>query len=50
MGEGWVKGPGQPASVEEIAANWDAIHSESNYTVPESIAGEMKALVEALKR
>ncbi len=49
MGQGWVKGPGQAASVEEIAANWDAIHSDANYTIPDSIAGEMKALVEALK-
>ncbi|MEE8166403.1 MAG: SDR family oxidoreductase [Myxococcota bacterium] len=49
MGQGWVKGPGQAASVEEIAANWDAIHSDANYTIPESIAGEMRALVEALK-
>ena len=49
MGQGWVKGPGQAASVEEIAANWDAIHSDANYTIPDSIGGEMKALVEALK-
>ncbi len=49
MGQGWVKGPGQAASVEEIAANWDAIHSDANYTIPDSIAGEMTALIEALK-
>ena len=49
MGEGWVKGPGQPASVEELAANWDAIHSDANYTIPDSIAGEMQAVLKALK-
>ena len=49
MGQGWVKGPGQAASVEEIAANWDTIHSDANYTIPDSIAGEMTALLEALK-
>jgi NAD(P)-dependent dehydrogenase (short-subunit alcohol dehydrogenase family) len=49
MGQGWVKGPGQAASVEEIAANWEAIHSDANYTIPDSISGEMTALAEALK-
>ena len=49
MGQGWVKGPGQAASVEEVAANWDAIHSDANYTIPDSIAGETTALLEALK-
>jgi NAD(P)-dependent dehydrogenase (short-subunit alcohol dehydrogenase family) len=49
MGQGWIKGPGQPASVEEIAAQWDAIHSTEGYTIPASIADEMRALLEAMK-
>ena len=49
MGQGWVKGPGQAATVEEIAAHWDAIHSVEGFTIPDSIAGEMKAVLEALK-
>ena len=49
MGQGWIKGVGAEASVEEIAANWDAIHSDANYVIPDSIADEMKALLEAFK-
>jgi NAD(P)-dependent dehydrogenase (short-subunit alcohol dehydrogenase family) len=49
MGQGWIKGPGQAASVEEIASNWDAIHSADDYTIPESIADEMRALLAAMK-
>ncbi len=49
MAKGWVNAPGKPATVEEIAANWDAIHSDADYFIPDSIAGEMKAVVEALK-
>jgi NAD(P)-dependent dehydrogenase (short-subunit alcohol dehydrogenase family) len=47
MGQGWIKGAGEPATVEEIGANWDAIDSQEGYVVPESIADEMKALVAA---
>jgi len=49
MGQGWFKGVGEPATVEEIASNWDAIQSEEGYIVPGSIAEEMKALLEAFK-
>jgi len=46
---GWVKGPGQPASVEEIAENIDAIRDPGEYTIPDSIAGEMQAVMKALQ-
>jgi len=49
MGQGWFNAVGQPATVEEIAANWDTIHSEEGYVVPDSIAEEMKALLAAFK-
>lgn len=49
MADGWFKGVGEPASVEEIAANWDAIHSDEGYIIPDSIADEMKALLKAFK-
>jgi NAD(P)-dependent dehydrogenase (short-subunit alcohol dehydrogenase family) len=49
MGQGWIKGPGQPATVEEIAEHWDAIHSTEGFTIPASIADEMKALLQAMK-
>ena len=49
MAEGWFNGVGQPATVEEIAANWDAIHSDAGYIIPDSIAEEMKALIAAFK-
>ena len=49
MGKGWFNGVGKAASVEEIASNWDAIHSDADYVIPDSIAEEMKALIEAFK-
>ncbi|MFP6656468.1 MAG: SDR family oxidoreductase [Myxococcota bacterium] len=49
MGQGWIKGAGEAATVEEIGANWDAIDSQEGYIVPESIADEMKALMAAFK-
>jgi len=49
MNEGWTKGAGEPATVEEIAANIDQIRDTSEYTIPDSIAGEMQAVMKALK-
>ncbi len=49
MGQGWFKGAGEAATVEEIASNWDAIHSDAGYVIPDSIADEMKALLAAFK-
>jgi len=49
MGEGWTKGAGQAASAEEIQAHLDAIRSTDPYEIPDSIAGEMQALMKALK-
>jgi NAD(P)-dependent dehydrogenase (short-subunit alcohol dehydrogenase family) len=46
---GWVKGAGEPATVEEIAANIDQIRDPGDYTIPESIAGEMQAVMKALQ-
>ncbi|NNL65723.1 MAG: SDR family NAD(P)-dependent oxidoreductase [Myxococcales bacterium] len=46
---GWVKGPGEPATVEEIAANIDAIRDTADYTIPDSIAGEMQAVMKAFQ-
>jgi len=49
MAPGWTKGAGVPATVEEIAANIDQIRNEEGYTVPDSIAGEMQAVLAAFK-
>jgi NAD(P)-dependent dehydrogenase (short-subunit alcohol dehydrogenase family) len=46
--KGWTQ-PKGVASPEDVAAHLDAIRSEEGYTVPESIAGEMQAAMEALK-
>jgi hypothetical protein len=48
MTQGWVKGPGQPATVEDIAANLDAIRNTDGYVIPDSIAGEMQAVMKSL--
>ena len=43
MAKGHFAGVGATPSVEEIAANWDAIHSPEDFEIPDSIASEMKA-------
>jgi NAD(P)-dependent dehydrogenase (short-subunit alcohol dehydrogenase family) len=48
LAKGWTQPKGF-ASPEDIAANLDAIRAEEDYTVPDSIAGEMQAAMEALK-
>ena len=48
LAKGWTQPKGF-ASPEDIAANLDAIRAEEGYTVPDSIAGEMQAAMEALK-
>ena len=42
MNEGWAKGPGQPATVEEIAAHMDEIRNPEGYIIPSGIGDEMK--------
>ncbi|HZO09351.1 MAG TPA: SDR family NAD(P)-dependent oxidoreductase [Myxococcota bacterium] len=49
LGRGWTAKKGQIPSPEEIAANLETIRSTEGYTIPESIAGEMQAVLEALK-
>jgi NAD(P)-dependent dehydrogenase (short-subunit alcohol dehydrogenase family) len=49
MNQGWAKGPGQPASVEEIAANLDKIRDVSDYIIPSGIGDEMKMVAELMK-
>jgi NAD(P)-dependent dehydrogenase (short-subunit alcohol dehydrogenase family) len=49
MAPGWVKGAGQPATVEEIAAHLDEIRNPEGYVIPDSIAGEMQAVAKALQ-
>jgi hypothetical protein len=48
MTPGWAKGPGQPATVEEIAANIETIRNPEGYVIPDSIAGEMQAIAKSL--
>jgi len=44
---GWTK-KGDVATVEEIAANFEQIHSPDDYIIPDSIAEEMGLLLKAL--
>jgi NAD(P)-dependent dehydrogenase (short-subunit alcohol dehydrogenase family) len=50
MTPGWVKGKGGKATAEEIRDNWDAIRNQDGYTVPDSIAGEMQAVMQAFQK
>jgi NAD(P)-dependent dehydrogenase (short-subunit alcohol dehydrogenase family) len=49
MTPGWVKGAGQPATVEEIAAHLGEIRYTSKYVIPSGIGDEMKAIAELMK-
>jgi NAD(P)-dependent dehydrogenase (short-subunit alcohol dehydrogenase family) len=49
MTPGWVKAAGQPASVEDIAQNLDKIRDAEGYVIPDSIAGEMQAVLKSLQ-
>ena len=49
MGKGWTAPKGSDASAEDIAANLDAVRSTDDFVIPDSIAGEMQAAMEALK-
>jgi NAD(P)-dependent dehydrogenase (short-subunit alcohol dehydrogenase family) len=49
LGKGWVAPRDTIPSPEDIAANLDAIRQTGGFTIPDSIAGETQAIVEALK-
>ncbi len=48
MNEGWAKGPGQPATVEEIAAHLDEIRNPEGYIIPNGIGDEMKMVAKLM--
>ena len=49
LGDGWTAPKDTIPSPEDIAANLDQIRSTEGYTIPDSIAGETQAIIEALK-
>ena len=49
MGKGWVAPGGKAPNAEAIFDHIDLIREQEGYSVPESIADETRAVVEALK-
>ena len=49
MNQGWAKGPGQPATVEEIAAHMDEIRDPAGYIIPSGIGDEMRMVANLMK-
>ena len=49
VGEGWFAGQGSSPSAEEIQANWDTIHSDAGYVIPDGIGHEISSLLAAFK-
>ena len=49
MTEGWTTPTAEHPSPEDIAANLGQIRATDKYVIPDSIAGEMQATMEALK-
>ena len=47
--KGWNAGPDASVSAEDIASNLDAIRDQAGYTVPASIADEMRIIAEGLQ-
>lgn len=45
---GWVAGPGAPASVDDVAAHWDAINDEAGYTVPADLVAWSRSFLDHL--
>jgi NAD(P)-dependent dehydrogenase (short-subunit alcohol dehydrogenase family) len=49
MTPGWFAGKGKVATLEDIREHLDQIRSTDGYTIPDSVADETRAVVEALK-
>ena len=49
LSEGWTAPKGDMPSPEDVAANMDQIRNLDSYSVPDSIAGETQAIIEAMK-
>ncbi len=49
MAPGWTAPKGARVTPEDIAAHLDQIRNTDGFTIPDSIAGEMQAVMEALK-
>jgi NAD(P)-dependent dehydrogenase (short-subunit alcohol dehydrogenase family) len=49
LNDGWTKGPGDPASLEEIAANFERIRDPDGYVIPTSTADDLKKVAAALE-
>ena len=49
MAPGWTAAKDHKVVAEDIAANLDQIRNTDGFTIPDSIAGEMQAVMEALK-
>jgi NAD(P)-dependent dehydrogenase (short-subunit alcohol dehydrogenase family) len=49
LGKGWTAPKGRIPAPEDVAAHLDEIRSTDGYAIPDSIAGEMTAIADALK-
>jgi len=49
MGPGWVAPKGEAPSVEELAANFEAVRNTDPFSIPLSIADETKAVMQAIQ-
>ena len=49
LNDGWVKGPGEPATLEEVAANFASIRDPEGYVIPTSTADDLQKVGRVLK-
>jgi NAD(P)-dependent dehydrogenase (short-subunit alcohol dehydrogenase family) len=49
LNDGWVKGAGEPATLEEVAANFASIRDPEGYVIPTSTADDLQKVGRVLK-
>jgi NAD(P)-dependent dehydrogenase (short-subunit alcohol dehydrogenase family) len=49
LNDGWVKGAGEPATLEEVAANFESIRDPEGYVIPTSTADDLQKVGRVLK-
>jgi NAD(P)-dependent dehydrogenase (short-subunit alcohol dehydrogenase family) len=49
LSDGWVSPKGSVPTIEQLASNFERVRDTGKFTIPESIADETRAVIEAMK-
>ncbi|MCH2171534.1 SDR family oxidoreductase [Myxococcota bacterium] len=50
LSSGWTAAKGGPPTIEELRDNFETVRNPSDYTIPDSIAGETMSMIQAAKK